>query len=550
MLIQNFTYMQIPIFFKKILDEVMGKNRLDIVIQYILLLVFYTLISVIAMIFMRKLIIGVSRKIEHRFRNRLFDKLLFLDYSFFLHNETGDIVSRCSNDLNDVRTLLGPGIMYVPNALSRLFIFLPVLFELNTRLLLILSLMYGILVVLIVAILPKIRPLFRQIQEFVGSINNRTWQVISGINIIKLYGLEKNETDRFKGLNREYISKQMTLVKWTGLLWPFFLFLISMIELVVLLVGGKDVIANRMSIGEFLQFTIMVAYLTFPVLSLGWIMSLMQQGISAMKRINYILEQPDRNMAGLETVSNDKIRIKIKNLNFKYPGVNKEVLKGISMNINSNSIIGLTGPIGSGKSTLLNLLNGILKPESGMVFINGTDIINIDPESLMEKVAMVPQQTFLFSKSLEQNILMGKKSEKGNLESIIQRAGFENDLKTFPDGYQQAIGERGITLSGGQKQRIAIARALMKGSPLLIFDDALSSVDSKTESLILEEIIKQRSFKTLILVSHRISSLKYADIIYFLQDGQIVESGKHNDLIRRRRCYYRMAKFQQLEMEK
>ena len=547
MVIHNFSYKKIPLYFKIILDEIMGKNRMEIIRANLWPVVIYTLITVSAMVYMRKLIIGVSRKVEYRFRNRLFEKLLSLNYSFFLQNETGDLVSRCTNDLNDVRTLLGPGIMYVPNALSRLLIFVPVLFRLNVQLLLIISLMHGILVVLIIAILPRIRPLYQKIQEFVGFINNRVWQVISGITTIKLYTLESSEIKRFEALNRRYIDRQMSLVKRTGFLWPFFLFIVSLTELVILLIGGRAVITARMTLGELLQFTVMVSYLTFPVLSLGWIMSLLQQGISAMKRINHILLQPEKSGIPVPRPKKGNIGIRIKNLIFQYPGDHRQVLKNVSLDIPPRGIIGLAGPIGSGKSTLLRLITGIFKPGPGMVFINGRDITTLSPDSLMELISMVPQYTFLFSRSIRENITMASLDHDRQLDAIVDVVGLESELKTFPQGIEQLVGERGITLSGGQKQRIAIARSLMKQSPLLIFDDALASVDSRTESRIMKKIIKNRNFSTFILVSHRISSLRFAEMIYVLKEGEIIESGTHRELIRNRSCYYQMARFQQLE---
>jgi ATP-binding cassette subfamily B protein len=547
MVIHNFTYMMIPLYFKNILDEIMSENRIEVIRSNILPVVMYTLITVLAMIYMRKLIIGVSRKIEYRFRNRLYDKLLSLEYSFYIQSETGDIVSRCTNDLNDVRTLLGPGIMYVPNALSRVLIFFPVLFKLNVQLLAIISLMQGGLVILIILILPRIRPFYQRIQEFVGSINNRVWQVISGITTIKFYTLESTEIERFERLNEQYVSRQMDLMKRVGFLWPFFLLVISLTELVILLIGGREVIAGRMTLGELLQFTIMISYLTFPVLSLGWIMSLMQQGISAMKRINHILFQPEKKESRQVVFQRPLKNIRINQLTFCYPGENRDVLKNVSLEIRSGQIIGIAGPVGSGKSTLLQLISGTFIPDPNMIHINGQDIVSLDPDKWMRNISIVPQTTFLFSKSIRQNILMSSEADDQEIKSVIEAAGLADELDTFPQGVDQMVGERGITLSGGQKQRIAIARALMKQASLLIFDDALSSVDSKTESKIMERIVRQKSFSTFILASHRISSLRHADIIYVFKDGEIVEKGTHEQLVREKQCYYQMARFQQLE---
>jgi len=547
MLLHNFSFMRIPVHFRRILDEVMAENRLDRITADVLWALAYTLITAAAMVVMRKLIIGVSRKVEFRFRNRLYEKILSLRNDFFMRHETGDLVSRCTNDLNDVRTLLGPGIMYVPNALSRLLIFLPVLFVLNTRLLVIISLMQGALVVLIVVVLPRLRPYYRRIQEFVGTINNRAWQVISGISTIRLYTAEEREIRRFADLNETYIRRQMDLVKRSGFLWPFFLFVISLTELVILLVGGREVIEQRLTLGELLQFSVMVSYLTFPVLSLGWIMSLLQQGISAMKRIRYILDQPERCRPGMSRLSGEGMRVRVKGLDFRYPGSDRDVLKDVHLDIGADRIVGITGPIGSGKSTLLHLICGIYDPGPGKVFINGQDVCDLDPRSLMERVSLVPQRTFLFSRSLEQNVRMGSRAGDDRIREVVAHAGLDDDIGSFPDGMAEKVGERGITLSGGQKQRIAIARALVKDAPLLIFDDALSSVDSKTEALILEQLIHEPGFRTLLLVSHRISSLKHADTIHVMKSGRIVESGSHRALLGKRGLYYQMARVQRLE---
>ena len=326
--------------------------------------------------------------------------------------------------------------------------------------------------------------------------------------------------------------------------------MISVTELVILLIGGKEVIAQRMTIGELLQFSVMVSYLTFPVLSLGWIMSLMQQGISALKRIDYILSQPDPGGKKVKVLRGPEIDIKIKRLKFSYPGESQEVLRDISLEVPPGQIVGIAGSVGSGKTTLLNLISGILQSGRGMIFLNHTDITKLNAESVIKKVSMVPQKTFLFSRSIEENILMAVEKNSQKLRTVIRSAGFESDLKSFSDGLNQVVGERGITLSGGQKQRIAIARAMMKKSPLLIFDDALSSVDSRTEFKILQDIIGKRSFGTFIFTSHRISSLRFADVIVVLKNGCIIEKGTHRELIRKRKWYYGMAKFQQLEEDK
>jgi ATP-binding cassette subfamily B multidrug efflux pump len=550
MLVQNYSYMKVPQYMREMLDEISGKNHTPIIYKKIIYIIIYTLILAVALFLMRKLIIGVSRKIEYELRKNIYHKLLSLDYLFYQKNETGDLMSRCTNDLNHVRTLLGPGVMYIPNSLSRLVLFLPVLIRLSGSLMLIIALIMLVLVAAILKLLPMLRPLFQQIQEAMGTMNNRVWQAISGISSIKQYTAEEIEINRFKDLNNQYIKKQMAVVKLQELLRPFFIFIFSVTELVILWIGGKQVINGQMTIGELLQFNLMIGALTFPILALGWMMSLMQQGLSALTRLNHILDQPVEDQTTNQSLSSEEPVISIKDLTYSYPGHIDTVLKSINMTIKPGQTIGITGPVGSGKSTLLNILTGLLKPECGRVFVNGTDICDIDLEDFYSHVAVVSQDPFLFSRTVSENISLGPNElPMEAIEKAAENAGLSEDLRAFPDGFSQAIGERGIMLSGGQKQRVAIARALGKCAPLLVMDDPLSSVDSKTEEHILTSLKAHRCYKTLILVSHRISVLKIADVVYVLDDGVIVEQGSHNDLISQKGLYANLARTQQMEME-
>jgi ABC-type multidrug transport system fused ATPase/permease subunit len=276
-------------------------------------------------------------------------------------------------------------------------------------------------------------------------------------------------------------------------------------------------------------------------------MSLLQQGISAMKRINHILLQPEKSFARPASFRKSFEKIEIDRLTFGYPEDNRKILKNISMEIRSGQIVGIAGPVGSGKSTLLQLICGVFKPDPDMIRINGRDIVTLNPDDWMRNISMVPQYTYLFSKSIRDNILMSARGDGSKIQTVIDTAGLTEEVSAFPQKLDQVVGERGITLSGGQKQRIAIARALMKQAPLLIFDDALSSVDSKTEAKIMERIVRQKAFKTFILASHRLSSLRHADVIYVLKDGEIIERGTHDQLVGEKQCYYQMARFQQME---
>ena len=532
------------------LDEITEANRLDVILDNIYLALLFTALTVVSMYGMRKLIIGVSRKIEYQLRTDIFAKFLRLDAMFFRFRETGDLVSRSTNDLNDVRTLLGPGIMYVPNSLSRVALFLPIMLSLSPRLMLCIVALITVVVTMIMVLMPLLRLRFRKVQEASAAIHTRVWQDISGIETIKLHTLEEVETGRFAKLNHWYVGRQMDLVLYRGFMWPFFVFVFSTAELLILVIGGHEVIAGTMTIGQLLQFNILVSYLTFPILSLGWIMSLIQQGISAMERINDILDSPEEPLQQDRLIPQDSFTVEIRNLSYAYPESDTMTLENISIDIREGETVGITGPIGCGKSTLAELLTGILHSEPGMIFVNTVDISSIPAGEIGSHVTLVPQDPFLFTRTIAENIALGKSSpEPEPVLAAAKKAGLGKDLTAFPKGIDEMVGERGITLSGGQKQRVAIARALYRDALLLVLDDALSSVDSQTESKILHALSDEKQNRAVVIISHRISTLKNADRIYVVDRGRVVESGTHASLIRQNRLYGKLARLQQMEEE-
>lgn len=548
---QNYALLRGSELLRRLLDEIAAGANERAVVLGLIAQAFALAIAVGACMYgMRRLIIGVSRDVEYELRDLLFRKLLALDFDFYQRRRTGDIISRCTNDLNDVRTLLGPGIMYLPDALSRLALFAPVLIGLHAVMAGALGALMVSLIAVILVLTPRLRPRFRRVQELVAAINDRVWQIVTGINTVKLYGLAASETERFRELNRRYITANVGLARTRGVLWPLLQFLYGLATLLLLLLGGGAVIRETLTIGELLQFSAIVGWLTFPVLSLGWVSSLIQQGVSAMERIRAILDHPvAARPAHPLPVPSGPLAVTADDVSYRFPNADRDALTGVNLALRAGRTLGITGGVGSGKSSLVLLLAGIAAPSGGMLKFNGVDASAIDPSAYRGRIAYVPQEPFLFSASVAENIAMGSEEEVSRDRIVVaaRLAAVDEDIARFPDGYDTLVGERGITLSGGQRQRVAIARALVRDSDLLIMDDALSSVDADTETAILTNLRALRSSRTIVIVSHRVSALQLADRVAVVEDGTVVEAGSHKRLLRARGRYARLAELQQLE---
>jgi ATP-binding cassette, subfamily B, multidrug efflux pump len=524
----------------------------------------------------RWVVIGISRDIEFDLRNDLFKHLERLSYSYYQRNRTGDIMARATNDLNAVRMLLGPAIMYSANTLVFTAGALGFMLAISPKLTLYAFLPLPITSVVIQYFGRRIHERFERIQAMFSDISARAQENFSGARVIRAYVQEQSEIAAFEGANREYIRRSLGLVRLMGMLWPTLELMLGAAVVIVLWLGGRQVLAGKMNVGDFVAFNTYMVQLTWPVIALGWVINIFQRGTASMARIDEILSQqpeiadetqigssghraigPSENQVQITRSPDHPItrfsgEVEFRNLNFAYDGVS--ILKDISLRIPAGSSLAIVGPTGSGKTTLVNLIPRIYDAVPGTVLIDGCPVRQFPLDSLRRHIGFVPQETFLFSDTIRENIAFGIAQENGEatLEDIKAAAAAANiaqDIESFPEGYNTTVGERGITLSGGQKQRTAIARALLRSPRILILDDALSSVDTQTEDKILNHLREIMRGRTTIFISHRVSTVRNADAIAVLHQGRIVELGTHDQLIARNGYYTDLYNKQLLEEE-
>jgi ATP-binding cassette subfamily B protein len=547
--IQNYSLVKISEYIKLLYNEVAGSNIRTEVISLSAFFFMWLAIAGISMFIMRNLIISVSRYIEFEIRDRIYNKLLVIEYMYFKNNNTGDIISRCTNDLNDVRLLLGPGIMYIPNSLSRILIFIPALITLQAD---VLKYMYSVLlglIVLILVVLPLTRPFFLKIQKQIAYVSSFVWETVTGILTIKAYTAEKIFKERFHNINEEYVKRSLTVSKFESLLWPLFITVFSSTGIILLWKGGGYVISSEMEKGELIQYRVVMTMMTFTILSLGWVMSKMQPALTALGRIREILDFKEEQTSDVNKTFGSINAITVECLTHKYRDKSFQALDQVSVIFKKGETIGITGTIGSGKSTLMQCIAGIIPVSDKTIFFNQTDINTLSPSGVKRNVSFVPQDTFLFSRTILENITFGDvMPDTVKAESAAKKAAVYNEIISFPNGFNEIIGERGVTLSGGQRQRIAIARALYHDADVYIFDDALSSVDTNTEDSILSVIHSiAREDKICIIVSHRIKALAECSNIIVLDNGVVSEKGSHSYLIQNNGVYKRLAEIQEIE---
>jgi ATP-binding cassette subfamily B multidrug efflux pump len=479
----------------------------------------------------RWVVIGVSRDIEFDLRNDLFARLESLSFSYYQRNRTGDIMARATNDLSAVRNLLGPAIMYTANTVVLMAGGLAFMLSISPRLTLYTFLPLPAASILIQYFGRRIHDRFERIQAMFSDISARAQENFSGARLIRAYVQEQAQIRAFETENEEYIRRSLKLVRLMGMLWPTLELMMGCAVVLVLWLGGREVLGGRISVGQFVSFSAYMMQLTWPVIALGYVINLFQRGTASLIRINEIMqEQPEiKDAEGAEEheITGD---IEFRGLNFSYEG--KQVLHNVDLRIPAGSSLAIVGPTGSGKTTLVNLIPRIYDAEPGMVLIDGRPIRDYTLEALRRNIGFVPQETFLFSDRICENIALGVDSATDQqIRDAAKAANIATDIEGFPEGYETMVGERGITLSGGQKQRAAIARALIRNPKILILDDALSSVDTHTEDKILNHLRDVMQGRTTIFISHRVSTVRNADRIAVLHGGRIVELGTHDELL-------------------
>jgi ATP-binding cassette subfamily B protein len=501
----------------------------------------------------RSILIGVSREIEFDLRNDLFRHLEALSPSFYQRTRTGDIMARATNDLNAVRMLLGPGIMYSANTIVFTLGALLFMRSISFKLTLYAFLPLPIVSVAIQYFGRRIHERFERIQAMFSEISARAQENFSGARVIRAYVQEEAEAAEFETANQEYIVRSLKLVRLMGMLWPTLETMLGLAIVLVLWIGGRQVILGRMTPGDFVAFNTYMVQLTFPVIALGWVINIFQRGTASMLRINELLvETPDiADGDGTKpALSGAPIRgeIEFRNLNFAYNG--SMVLHDINLKIPEGSSLAIVGPTGSGKTTLVDLIPRVYDAPPGTVFIDRRPVRDYPLATLRQNIGFVPQETFLFSDTIRENIAFGVTSASDEaIRAAAQAANIAEDIESFPEQYKTMVGERGITLSGGQKQRTAIARAIIRNPRILVLDDALSSVDTQTEDKILNHLRTLMRGRTTIFISHRVSTVRNADRIAVLYGGRIVELGTHDELIARNGYYTDLYNKQLLEEE-
>ena len=544
----NFFTILGPWLIRQAIDSLAIELSTSVVLRYSLLIVGAALVAGVARYGMRELLNGISRRIETDLRDDLFAHLLRLPPEFYDRWRTGDLMSRATNDVLAVRMVAGPAIMYMVNTATISVFALVLMIWISPSLTLFAMIPMAILPIAVVWFGRRIHTRFEQIQEQFSTISNFAQENLAGIRIVKAYVREQDQSERFAALNREYMSRNMALARVWGGFFPTLQLFGGLAAVVVLWLGGRQIIDGQISVGDFIAFGFYLTLLMWPMIAVGWVTNLVQRGSASMSRIDALFAEPEVITDPEHPVVLANIRgdIEFDDVWFRYPGTERWVLEGISFRITAGQTVAVVGATASGKSSLVQLIPRLYDATRGSVSLDGVTVQDLELDELRRSVAMVPQDPFLFSETLRQNIELAGDT---GVDQAVEIAALTETLVDLPAGMETPLGERGVNLSGGQKQRATIARALVRDAPVLILDDALSAVDTVTEERILRGLKGYMQGRTSIVVSHRVSAVADADLILVLEDSRLVESGTHQELLTRGGIYARLLERQLLVEE-
>jgi ATP-binding cassette subfamily B protein len=546
--------MAVPYLLKQAIDATGAGADHSRIAEYAGLIVAIAIVQGVVRTLSRALIFNVGRDVEYDLRNDLFAHLQRLPLSYYHRQHTGDLMSRVINDVTAVRMLLGVGILNLVNTPLYYAYGIAIMLSLDAKLTLVALLPYPLLLLVVKRFSRRIMEHTMRVQEGLADLSSRVQENLSGIHVVRAYAAEERETEAFRALNARFQRQSMDLARVRGQLIPVMKTAASLGNLVVLWYGGIEVIRGRLSLGDLVAFLGYLNLLAWPTMAMGWMLSILQRGRAAMKRLDHILETPPdiTDAADARPVPEVNGRIEFRDVDFAYnaPDNGHAVLKGVSFVLEPGQKLALVGRTGAGKSTIAMLLPRLFDVSDGCVLLDGRDVRTIPLSQLRSSIGVVPQDPFLFSSSVRENIAFGVgDTDDKAIRDAARIAGLDDDIARFPRGYETIVGERGITLSGGQKQRLTLARALLTDPRVLILDDALSSVDTRTERSILRALEQASRGRTCIVIAHRVSTIADADLIAVVADGSIVELGDHRSLLARDGLYADLFRRQRLEEE-
>jgi ATP-binding cassette, subfamily B, multidrug efflux pump len=544
----NITALFLPYLISLAIDNLQAGANASLLVRYAVLIVVAGAVQAILAFFGRYFQARVSRQIEYELRTDLFKHFEKLELDYFQHHKVGDLVARATNDLTAIRSMLGPGISNLMNTIVAFTVTITFMLTIDIQLTLYAAIILPMITVVFIVVGQQIQRRYKAVQDQFGEVSAHAQENLSGIRIIKAYRQEDHELEAFRVENQKYMRLSISYARIYAILWPAMFFLAGIASVILLWRGGLDVIHGRISLGQLVQFMGYLAQLTWPMIAFGWVVNLFQQGSASMIRINEVMHHTPTITDTVEIGEGStefilEGKVEFHHVTFSYG--EHEVLHDINIKVEAGSSLAIVGPTGSGKSTLVNLVPRLFEADQGQLLIDGIDVCEIPLSSLRRQIGFVPQETFLFSVPLSENIGFGVPSlSEYRMQEVMEFAQLAKDVNDFPQGTATMIGERGVTLSGGQKQRTALARAIAKDPAILILDDAMSSVDTHTEAEILGHLRHVMQGRTTIVISHRCSTVKNLDHIIVLDNGRIVEEGNHEKLLQEHGLYAEMYRRQ------